>query len=288
MNFYEYLPHEYSYALYLADIYDLYPFDSMIHNMVSERYPRDEDEDSAADFDSAIDEDEALSHDVAMEVSASEAQSSTICNHICFGSFGNSDFSAVQFASITPIKPTIDGFTIKIGEIACVLVASSCNNKSAFAASEDDEKSKNLDSEIVVSEAIKGLNECKSEFGVSAEIKKSENLIKGRVPLCYGSVYGVAAIRPFASWFYVRKQKQQISSTAINNQVWLFELHDECIVDFDPGGIMLVISSSATMLSIMSIFDSISLFPFDPGGTFLCQIGLCFLFSKLILSIPLL
>ncbi|CAJ2657439.1 unnamed protein product [Trifolium pratense] len=251
MNFYEYLPHEYSYALYLADIYDLYPFDSMIHNMVSERYPRDEDEDSAADFDSAIEKDEDLSRDAAMEVSASEIQPSTLCNHIIFGNFGNSDFTTIQSPLITPIKPTIDGFSIKIGKITY------------------DEKSKNLDSEVVASEAIKGLNHNESEFRVSAEIKQSENQVKGRVPL--RSVYDVSTIRPFASWFYVGKQKQQISSTTINNQVWLFELHDECIVDFDPGGIMSVISSSATMLSIMSIFDSISLFPFDPGGTFLCQ-----------------
>jgi len=32
MSFYEYLPHEYSYACYLAYIYDLSPYDSMIHN----------------------------------------------------------------------------------------------------------------------------------------------------------------------------------------------------------------------------------------------------------------
>jgi len=30
MSFYEYLPHEYSYACFLADHYDLYPWDSMI------------------------------------------------------------------------------------------------------------------------------------------------------------------------------------------------------------------------------------------------------------------
>jgi hypothetical protein len=35
---------------------------------------------------------------------------------------------------------------------------------------------------------------------------------------------------------------------------------------FDPGGIMTVIYSLAFMLSFLSIFDSISLFPFDPGG----------------------
>ncbi|XP_045810807.1 uncharacterized protein LOC123905230 [Trifolium pratense] len=244
--------------------------------MVSERYPRDEDEDSAADFDSAIEKDEDLSRDAAMEVSASEIQPSTLCNHIIFGNFGNSDFTTIQSPLITPIKPTIDGFSIKIGKITCILADSCCSiveesafQESEFSASEDDEKSKNLDSEVVASEAIKGLNHNESEFRVSAEIKQSENQVKGRVPL--RSVYDVSTIRPFASWFYVGKQKQQISSTTINNQVWLFELHDECIVDFDPGGIMSVISSSATMLSIMSIFDSISLFPFDPGGTFLCQ-----------------
>jgi hypothetical protein len=32
MSHYGYLPHEYTYALFLADHYDLYPWDSMIHN----------------------------------------------------------------------------------------------------------------------------------------------------------------------------------------------------------------------------------------------------------------
>jgi hypothetical protein len=35
---------------------------------------------------------------------------------------------------------------------------------------------------------------------------------------------------------------------------------------FYPGGIMSVIHSSAIMLPFSSIFNSISLFPFDPGG----------------------
>ncbi|PNX93102.1 hypothetical protein L195_g016251 [Trifolium pratense] len=68
-------------------------------------------------------------------------------------------------------------------------------------------KSKDLDFAFVVSEASKELNDRKSEFGVSEEMKKSENLIK-----------------------------VTISSTAISNKGWLFELHDDCIVDFDPGG----------------------------------------------------
>jgi len=32
MSHYGYLPHEYTYALFLADHYDLYPWNSMIHN----------------------------------------------------------------------------------------------------------------------------------------------------------------------------------------------------------------------------------------------------------------
>jgi len=32
MSHYGYLPHEYSYAIFLADDYDLYPWDSIIHN----------------------------------------------------------------------------------------------------------------------------------------------------------------------------------------------------------------------------------------------------------------
>jgi hypothetical protein len=100
--------------------------------MVSERYPRDEDDDSAADFDPAIDED--LSHDVDMEVSKSEVHSS-LCNHICFGSFGSSDLSTIYSALIVSIQPTIDGFTIKIGEITCALIDSSCSIKTVSADS---------------------------------------------------------------------------------------------------------------------------------------------------------
>ena len=57
MSFYEYLPHEHSYALMLAIHDNLYPWDSMITNMLSERYPRAEDV-GASTSDSKIDEDE--------------------------------------------------------------------------------------------------------------------------------------------------------------------------------------------------------------------------------------
>ncbi|MCI38270.1 hypothetical protein A2U01_0059498, partial [Trifolium medium] len=123
-----------------------------------------------------------------------------------------------------PIKQTIDGFTIKIDEITCILADSCCSivEESEFATSKEHVKSKNLASAFVVSEVTKELNnrefenDCESEFGVSEEIKKSESLIKGIVLLCYGSVYGVADITPFASWFSAEKQEQQTGATAVN------------------------------------------------------------------------
>jgi len=38
MNLYEHLPHEWNYAYFLADHYDLHPYDSMIHNNLDGTY----------------------------------------------------------------------------------------------------------------------------------------------------------------------------------------------------------------------------------------------------------
>ncbi|PNY02544.1 hypothetical protein L195_g025856 [Trifolium pratense] len=176
--------------------------------MVLERYPIDNAFDSSFKSDDD-EEEESYGTEVQSSIfklqSASEVQSSSFYNHIVFGNWGNCMYSC-------------------------------CSIESAFATLEDDEKSKNLDSEVVVSEATKDLNDRKSEFGVSNEIKNRiiSSQVWFRYALCYGSVYGVAAIRPFASWFYVGKQQQQISSTA-NNKIWPIELHEQCIIDFDPG-----------------------------------------------------
>jgi len=40
---YKYISHEYSYSFFLIDPYHLYPYDFMIHNMLSEWYSSDED-----------------------------------------------------------------------------------------------------------------------------------------------------------------------------------------------------------------------------------------------------
>jgi hypothetical protein len=117
MYLYEFLPHEYSYALYLADYYDLYPFDSLIHNMVSERYPRDEDEDCASAYDSKIcEEDEPVDVEI-LSTSTQALEFSTSQDSIFFGSFA----SPIIPVSIPSIASDFDGFSIKIGANSCFL-----------------------------------------------------------------------------------------------------------------------------------------------------------------------
>ncbi|CAJ2656813.1 unnamed protein product [Trifolium pratense] len=168
MNFYEYLPHEYSYALYLADIYDLYPFDSMIHNMVSERYPRDEDEDCASAHGSENCEEDQVqeagsssavsihiqdsSSDSISEAAGEISQSSTsvlesiTANDSCNFSFGNFHSENVQIRLIEIVKPDIKGCTVKIGQIECFL------NK--FTLAEHHDSSQMHDSTIKYSKRV--------------------------------------------------------------------------------------------------------------------------------------
>jgi len=70
MSLYEYILHEYSYALFLANHYDFYLWNSMITNMVSEWYFRNEDDDASAS-DSKIDEADAFYDAVTRKFSLS-------------------------------------------------------------------------------------------------------------------------------------------------------------------------------------------------------------------------
>ena len=121
MNLYQYLPHEWNYACFLANHYDL-PYDSMIHNMVSQRYHREEDDDASASNSTSV-EDEDSSDDEVLTVSAHILENSASSNRIVFGSFK----SPTNPFSNHVIKPEFDGFFIKIGEISCFLVTSSNN-----------------------------------------------------------------------------------------------------------------------------------------------------------------
>jgi hypothetical protein len=64
----------------------------------------------------------------------------------------------------------------------------------------------------------------------------SEHFITHATPVrLRSSAYGVTAVRPFTLWLFVQKQGEQLA-LAVNNQLRVFKLHDESIIDFDPGG----------------------------------------------------
>lgn len=97
-----------------------------------------------SDFDPNSDDEDGPDGDKEdLEASASENSCSSASQvSIVFGSFGDSISAPPPSSWITPV---IDGFTIKISEVTCFLVDSSCSNRhSAIDASE--KKSENNDS----------------------------------------------------------------------------------------------------------------------------------------------
>ncbi|CAJ2630761.1 unnamed protein product [Trifolium pratense] len=219
MNFYEYLPHEYSYALYLADIYDLYPFDSMIHNMVSERYPRDEDEDCASAHGS-----ENCEEDQVQEAGSSIAVSIHIQD-------SSSD-------SISEAAGEISQSSTSVLEL--ITANDSCN----FSFAEHHDSVISQSTVPAFSSPIKVERQHDGNVRFSRDqdqnSKKGETLSDLLLP----------------------------SSASI---VFISHHRGLCITVFDPGGTMRMIYSFAIMLHILSFFNSVSIFPFDPGGIFLCQ-----------------
>jgi hypothetical protein len=165
---YELLPHEYSYALYLSYAYDLHPYDSMILNMVSERYPRDEDEDFASAYDSeSCDDDESAAVEILSNF-PHDPDSSTSQTSILFGSFA----SPIIPVSIPSITPDFDGFSIKIGEITCFLGDSCCSDVDfTITALEGDKQSKNFEPEFVLSVVSQRLQNRSSVKAFSSPIK---------------------------------------------------------------------------------------------------------------------
>ncbi|CAJ2636146.1 unnamed protein product [Trifolium pratense] len=264
MNFYEYLPHEYSYALYLADIYDLYPFDSMIHNMVSERYPRDEDEDRASAYDSEYCEEDESDDVEILSNSPQDLESSTSSNSLVFGSFT----SPIIPVFIPSIASDFDGFSIKIGAITCFLSYSCCNDVDfAITASEEHKQSKNFETEFVLSEVDLKLQ---NQFSVQAfsspiKVKRKHD----------GNVR-------FSQDQDQNSKKGEILSDLLlpsSQSITLFTHHRGlCITVFDPGGVVV------KPLSIAKVLDDYgeillrepqshdegktgrAIFIFDPGG----------------------
>ncbi|CAJ2653221.1 unnamed protein product [Trifolium pratense] len=298
MNSNELLPHEHDYALFLSYVYDLWHYDPMILDMVSERYPRDEDayasvEDSAAYSNSAIAEDEDLSHDEDTAISAPEVHSSSLCNHIHFGNFGNSNLSTIQFPLITPIKPTIDGFTIKIGEITCILVDSCCSiveesafQESEFAASEEHMKSKNLDSasssllttsEITIKPLVEGGGSVKiGELDCFLSVYETESACKGKTQ-DLDIQHLISALKIHHSEAIMKLKEPFPESTHImydprRDKYSIAVLAVETV--FDPGGATFVILGYVICRVLCKTLFRLRWMPwdrgrktFDPGGT---------------------
>lgn len=138
------------------------------------------------------------------------------------------------------IEPKFDGFSIKIGEISCAIINPCCNivkeDDCMFVDSQEDEKLEVLEPELK--------NRC-SDFVVS---EASQDFIADLPVRLSSAVYGVAATRPSSLSLFVGKQSEQLASS-INIQFQFLTLHDESIVDFDPGGRI----SSCLMFSVFTI-----------------------------------
>ncbi|CAJ2639757.1 unnamed protein product [Trifolium pratense] len=254
MNFYEYLPHEYSYALYLADIYDLYPFDSMIHNMVSERYPRDEDEDCASAYDSeSCEEDESVNVEI-LNTSTQNLESSTSQNSILFGSFA----TPIIPVSIPSMTPDFDGCSIKIGEIRCFLGDSCCDVDLLITVSEEDKHSKDFETELVLSAVSQKLQNQSGVQAFSSPIKVERQHD--------GNVRFLQDHDPNGKKGELLSDLLLPSSKSIT---FFFPHRGLCITVFDPGGTMAMIYSSVTLSFLskfISIYFIVCVFVFDPGG----------------------
>jgi len=168
-----------NYTIYLSIAFDSEPWNPLIHNMVSERYgnsyfdPVSDEED-----DSDGDEEEDLEDFASATSSSSASQVSVV-----FGSFSDSVSTHPPSPWITPV---IDGFTIKIGDVPCFLVGSRCSNqKSAFDASEENQKVQDRDYELIVSAKSTNSTNRDFEFIVAdAAIKNLKHLTIDTVVSC--------------------------------------------------------------------------------------------------------
>ncbi|KAK2396096.1 hypothetical protein QL285_057768 [Trifolium repens] len=225
MNSYEYFPHKYSYALYLAYIYDLYPYDSMISNMVSEQYPREEDEECVSAYGSENCEENQVQNDDSSSVFATMENSDP---DIVFVNFNQElNLEKVQMLSINTINPSIDGNSIKIAAITCFI--DSAISQSIVPA---------FSSPITV--------ECQHEGNIRFSQDQDQTSKKGET-------------------------LSDLLLSSSESSTFFSYYRDYGITVFDPSGIMFVIYSFTILLFILSIFDSVSIFPFDPGGIFLYQ-----------------
>ncbi|PNX78885.1 hypothetical protein L195_g034867 [Trifolium pratense] len=229
------------------------------------------------DYDSADEyEEDATSVDVTDSVFANivQAQDSDFAameernSEFLFGSFSqDSESEMVQIIPIETIKPSIEGRSIKIGEIDCFLLASEselvAERKEQGFVFEDDEFVPSCNEESFMEYQDDTTFGSKNWFNLP-QLGASDDdyaITNSRTTM-------FIFLPPYKVRFSSSKLEKLVSATTTLKHInFFFNLCGVYIEVFDPGGIMSVLYNSAIMLSTLLIFNSISLFPFDPGGT---------------------
>ncbi|CAJ2637276.1 unnamed protein product [Trifolium pratense] len=210
---------------------------SAIFKMVSERYPRDEDDCASAYDSESCEEDESAVVEILSNF-PQDPESSTSQGSILFGSFA----SPIIPVSIPSIASDFDGFSIKIGEITCFLGYSCCSDVDfTITASEEDEKPKNLETEFVSYEVSMTLlnQSCVKAFSSPIKIKRQHD---GNVRFSQDQDQDSKKGEPFSDLLLC-------SSESI---IFVSHHHALGITVFDPGGFILVIYRSNIMLAVKS------------------------------------
>jgi hypothetical protein len=167
------------------------------------------------------------------------------------GNFHRSDLHAVTLDPAIVIKPKFDETIIKFREISCSL--SLVNNLVKFDPVNLD-SAKSTENRSILEISFSSFE----DYGI--DVVPAIRFF--RLRLCLDE------FAKLNSEILIQSPEKTIVCTA--TAMVKFPL-DSSDFRFDPGGVMSVIYSFAIMLFIPSIFDSVSIFPFDPGGIFLCQ-----------------
>ncbi|PNX89036.1 hypothetical protein L195_g045153, partial [Trifolium pratense] len=199
---------------------------------------------------------------------------------------GNFHSEIVSIKSIEFVKPEIKDRTVKIGEITCILVDSSCSIESAFSASEENEKLKNLDllnQEAKVEEKLHKFKTQTSNHNVLSENSFSaiDRFVDVFIEQDSISSRLESIEQSLAIIVEVLESHNSIFSVSAANHFEHLDLYGILDTVFDPGGV--VTPFFVTLLYGTMIFVSLSTFGllnvlvvefsgefavlvFDPGG----------------------
>ncbi|CAJ2651138.1 unnamed protein product [Trifolium pratense] len=200
--------------------------------------------------------------------------------------FGNFHSEIVLIKSIEFVKPEIKDCTVKIGKITCTLVDSSCSIESAFSASEENEKLKNLDllnQEAKVEEKLQKFKPQTSNHKLLSEISFSaidrfvdvfieQDLVSPRLESIEHSLAIIVE---------VLESRNSIFPVSAANHFEHLDLYGILDTVFDPGGVvtplsvkllygaMIFVSPSTFGLLIVFVVEfsvEFIVLVFDPGG----------------------